>query len=321
VNLKLFTMLANGKKMNGEEIKSALKFETTTRHVLDWLDVLTTLGFLKRDGVFAEAVYYNNTDAEIFLDKNKPSYIGGILEMANNRLYKFWNNLEEGLQTGEPQNEAKGKAHGNMDFFDELYKDEAALQEFMNAMSGIQAGNFMALVSQFDFNEYNKLLDIGGADGWLCIQVCLHYSDIRCISFDLPPVAPLAKQKIAAFHLSDRIEVVSGDFLKDNFPGADLITMGNILHGVDETTKQQLIKKAYDSLPSGGALIIIENIIDNERRQNTFGLLMSLNMLIENGDAFDYTLNDFERWATTAGFKRVELLPLAGPTSAAIAYK
>ena len=109
--------------------------------------------------------------------------------------------------------------------------------------------------------------------------------------------------------------------MKNLFPKADLITMGNILHGLDEETKQEIVQKVYDTLPEDGAFMAIENIIDNDRRQNTFGMLMSLNMLIENGDAFDYTLNDFERWAKAAGFKKVELLPLAGPTSAAIAYK
>jgi len=97
--------------------------------------------------------------------------------------------------------------------------------------------------------------------------------------------------------------------------------MGNILHGCDEKTKQEVLNKVYDTLPANGVFIAIENIIDNERKQNTFGMLMSLNMLIENGDAFDYTFNDFTGWAKQAGFKNMELLPLAGPTSAAIAYK
>ena len=97
--------------------------------------------------------------------------------------------------------------------------------------------------------------------------------------------------------------------------------MGNILHGLDEKTKQEVVHKVYDALPANGVFIAIENIIDNERRQNTFGMLMSLNMLIENGDAFDYTFNDFAGWAKQAGFRNMELLPLAGPTSAAVAYK
>jgi cyclopropane fatty-acyl-phospholipid synthase-like methyltransferase len=240
--------------------------------------------------------------------------------MANHRLYKFWNDLDEGLITGKPQNETK-ESTGNMNFFEDLYKDEKALHEFMDAMSGIQTGNFMVLVKQFNFNSYQTLLDIGGADGWLSIQVCLNHPDIRCISFDLPAVAPVARKKIDSFRLGHRIQVTGGDFFRDEFPPADIITMGNILHGLDEEAKQKLVQKVYDRLPEGGAFMTIENIIDNDRKQNTFGLLMSLNMLIENGDAFDYTLDDFERWTKKAGFKKIELLPLAGPTSAAIAYK
>ncbi|MGN6395839.1 MAG: methyltransferase [Mucilaginibacter sp.] len=319
VKFKLFTLLSP-QRLSAKEIKQQLNLNCTERHVYDWLDALVSLGFLKRNGVLEEALYANADDTDFFLDKNKRTYMGGILEMSNSRLYRFWNGLDEALMTGKPQNEAK-ESGGNMNFFEKLYKDEAALQEFMDAMSGIQTGNFMKLARQFDFNNYQTLLDVGGADGWLSIQICLSYPDIQCISFDLAPVAPVAQKKIDSFGLTDRIKVMGGDFLKDLLPKADLITMGNILHGMDEETKQQLVKKVYDTLPEGGAFMAIENIIDNDRRQNTFGMLMSLNMLVENGDAFDYTLNDFETWAKAAGFKKVNLLPLAGPTSAAIAYK
>src|SRR6476646_7386465 len=280
VKLKLFTMLAE-KPLTAKMIQGRLRFGCSERHIYDWLDALVSLGFLERDGLLEKAHYSNAADVDLFLDKNKRSYMGGILEMANSRLDRLWNDLEEGLRTGEPQNEAKGATHGNMDFFTELYKDERALQEFMDAMSGIQTGNFMTLVNAFDFDKYQTLLDVGGADGWLSIQVCLRHPQIKCITFDLPPVAPIAEKKIAAFHLSDRIQTASGDFLKDDLPKADLITMGNILHGLNEPEKQKLVKKVYDILPEGGAFMAIENVIDEERRQNTFGLLMSLNMLIE----------------------------------------
>jgi hypothetical protein len=320
VRFELFTLLAS-RLLSAKEVKENLGLECTDRHVFDWLDVLTSLGFLQREGLLEKALYSNAEETDFFLDKNKKSYMGGILEMANNRLYKFWNNLDEGLLTGQPQNEGKGNPHGNMEFFTELYKDADKLQEFMNAMSGIQTGNFMALVNKFDFDKYDTLLDVGGADGWLSVQICLRYPNVHCITFDLPPVKPLAKKKIESFNLSDRITVAPGDFMKDEFPKANLITMGNILHGMNGEAKQQLIQKAYDALPADGAFMAIENIIDNERKHNTFGLLMSLNMLIENGDAFDYTLDDFEKWTKAAGFARTELIPLAGPTSAAIAYK
>ncbi len=320
VKFELFTLLAGG-SLSAKDIKEKLSLHCTDRHVFDWLDTLVSLGFLERKGLLENAIYANATDTDSFLDKNKPSYMGGILEMANNRLYRFWGDLEEGLLTGEPQNEGKGNSEGNMEFFSELYKNADKLQEFMNAMSGIQTGNFMALVNQFDFSRYNTLLDVGGADGWLSIQVCLRHPGIRCITFDLPPVESLAKKKIEGFKLNDRISTASGSFLNDGLPRADIITMGNILHGMNEAMKQQLIQKAYSALPDGGALIAIENVIDNDRRQNVFGLLMSLNMLIENGDGFDYSLNDFEQWTKAAGFQRVELMPLTGPAYAAIAFK
>jgi hypothetical protein len=320
VQFDLFTLLAP-QSLSAPEIREKLSLRCSERHVYDWLDALVSLGFLQRDGLLEGARYSNAPDTDLFLDKNKKSYMGGILEMANNRLYKYWDSLGEGLKTGQLQNEGKGREGGNMEFFTELYADEAKLREFVNAMAGIQTGNFMALAGKFDFSRYDTMLDIGGADGWLSVQVCLKHTEIRCITLDLPPVAPLAQARIAAFGLSDRIEFVGADFLKEEWPAAQLITMGNILHGMDEPTKQQLIQKVYDKLPEGGALMAIENIIDNDRRQNTFGMLMSLNMLIENGDAFDYTASDFEAWAKAAGFRQTELIPLAGPTSAIVAYK
>ena len=317
VNFKLFTLLS-GKSKSAKEIKDELHLGTTDRHVYDWLDVLASLGFLKRDGLLEDARYSNAEDTEIFLDTNKPSYIGGILKMGNNRLYKYWANLEEGLLTGKPQNESKDSS--NMQFFDDLYKSPEKLHEFVNAMSGIQGGNFMTLAKKFDFSKYKTMADIGGADGFLSCIIALQHPLIT-FTYDLPPVAPLATKKIASFNLTDRIKVASGDFLKDPIPSAEIITMGNILHGMNEDSKILLIKKVYDTLPADGVLIVIENIIDAERIKNTFGLLMSLNMLIENGDGFDFTLNDFENWTKAAGFKKAELVPFAGPTSAAIAYK
>ena len=188
-------------------------------------------------------------------------------------------------------------------------------------MSSIQKGNFLTLVKQFDFSQYQTVADIGGADAALSIQICLNYPNIQCTTFDLTPVAPLAEKKINEFKLGNRIKAMSGDIMVDPLPMADVISMGNILHGLDEKTKINMIKKVYDCLPSGGAFIAIENIIDNDRRENTFGLLMSLNMLIENGDAFDYTFTDFQQWTTAAGFSGQKLIPLTGPASAALAYK
>ena len=318
VKFKLFTLLA-GTSKSGKEIKEALQLGTSDRHVYDWLDTLVSLGFLKRDGLLDDAKYSNAPDTEMFLDTKKPTYIGGILQMANNRLYHHWSNLEEGLLTGKAQNETKDGT--NMHFFEDLYKSPEKLSEFVDAMSGIQGGNFMTLVKKFNFSNYKTLADIGGADGFLSALISLNHPQIACTTFDLPPVAPLAEAKLKQFNVADRVKVASGDFEKDPLPSAEIITMGNILHGLNEESKISLMKKVYDALPENGVFMAIENIIDNDRNKNTFGLLMSLNMLIENGDGFDYSQNDFDKWAKQVGFKRTELIPLEGPTSAAVAYK
>ncbi len=315
VNMGLFTHLAK-EGLSGKDIKSKLGLHD--RNLYDFLDTLVALGFLKRSGLKETAVYTNAEDTNLFLDKKKPTYVGGMLEMANNRLYSFWNNLEEGLKTGKPQNETKS---GGQPIFEILYTNKEMLREFLNAMGGIQMGNFMALSHAFDFSKYHTLCDLGGAGGFLAAQVAQHNPHMKCISFDLPPVAPLATENIAKMGLSEKVKTQSGDFFKNDIPKADVITMGNVLHDWGLADKKRLIKKAFDVLPKGGALVVIENIIDDERNKNAFGLMMSLNMMIETPEGFDFSFADFSQWAKEVGFTKTSLLPLTGPTSAVIAIK
>jgi hypothetical protein len=315
VEMGLFTLLNSG-PLTADEI--AGKLQLRSRAVFDFLDGLVALGLLQRDGSGQSGSYANTPETAVFLDTTSPQYIGGILEMANARLYPFWGGLTEALQTGEPQNEIK---HTGKSMFEELYADEGRLEQFMNAMAGISAGNFLALAEKFDFSKYNTVCDVGGATGQLSIILSQRHPHLKCMSFDLPVVEPIAKRSIAAAGLGDRVTAVPGDFFSSPLPKADVVTMGLILHDWNLERKLQLIQAAYDALPSGGALIAVENLIDDDRRQNVFGLMMSLNMLIEFGDAFDYTGADFRGWCEQIGFKKVEVIPLAGPGSAAIAYK
>ena len=316
VNMGLFTYLAKGPSP-GSEIM--LELGLHQRGLYDFLDTLVTLGFLKRDGLKETAVYSNTEETEVFLDKNKPSYIGGILQMANNRLYGFWNDLEAGLKTGLPQNEVKS---AGKPVFEELYANKERLKEFVNAMSGVQMGNFMAFAQKFDFNGYGTLCDIGGAGALLSAQVAMNNKNMVCVSYDLPQVSALAKDNIQKMGLDDRIIIQSGDFFEEEeLPKADVITMGNILHDWGLEEKKMLIKKSYTALPQGGAFIVIENIIDDNRSKNAFGLMMSLNMLIETPGGFDYTSADIDGWVKEAGFRKTSVMPLTGPSSAFIAIK
>jgi O-methyltransferase domain/Dimerisation domain len=315
VELGVFTYLADGSK-TAREIERALDLHP--RGTCDLLDTLVALGLLARDGNGVAGRYRNTAETAAFLDRNSLQYLGGVLEMANARLYRFWADLTPALKTGKPQNEIK---HSGRSMFDELYADPARLEQFVDAMVGFSAVNFAALAEKFDFSPYRTLADIGGASGQLSCLVASRHPHLSCRSCDLPAVKPIAERYIRKLGLSDRVEAGVIDFLHDEFPRADIVTMGMILHDWNLDRKKMLIAKAYRALPKGGALIAIENIIDDERRKNVFGLLMSLNMLIEFGDAFDFTGADFAGWCREAGFSRCEVRYLAGPASAGIAYK
>jgi hypothetical protein len=315
VELELFTHLG-ADSMTGEQIGERL--ELHPRGIHDFLDTLVALRFLDREGDGSDGRYRNTAETAAFLDKRSPTYIGGILEMCNARLYRFWGDLTEALQTGKPQNEIK---HTGKPMFEELYSDPARLEQFMNAMQGISLDNFHALAEKLDFSKYKTVCDVGGATGQLCTTLATHHPHLQCTSYDLPVVAPIAQKAIATAGLADRVTVASGDFFADPLPQADVITMGLILHDWNLDRKMHLIRAAYDALPEGGAFIVIENLIDDARRENAFGLMMSLNMLIEFGDAFDFTGGDFAGWCREAGFRDVEILPLTGPASAGVAYK
>ncbi|MCR9086775.1 MAG: acetylserotonin O-methyltransferase [Rhodobacteraceae bacterium] len=315
VDLGLFSRLAAG-PMTASEI--CAEYGLLARPGTDFLDLLVSAELLARQGDGEDARYLNTPETAAFLDRTQPEYIGGIIELWAKRNFGFWNTLTEAMQTGRAQNETKD---GGTPFFETLYADPARLEAFMDAMTGSSIRNFRALAESFPFSRYHSLVDIGGADGLLAREVAVRHEGLSITTLDLPEVTEIAARKIAEAGLSDRITAQSGDFFAEPLPKADVITMGMILHDWNLERKQALVRKAYDALPEGGAFIVIEALIDDARRENTFGLFLSLNMLIEFGDAFDYTGAEFISWCREAGFRRFEILSLDGPSSAAIAYK
>jgi hypothetical protein len=311
IELGVFTELAQGPE-TFDRLSARLGLHP--RSARDFLDTLVALGFLARDG----DRYGNTVDTGVFLDRAKPSYVGGILEMANHRLYPFWGHLTEALRTGLPQNEVKTGGPG---MFETLYADPARLQQFLAAMTGISRGANMAIARVFPWKNYRAFVDVGTAQGDLAAQVALANPALQGIGFDLPQVAPIFEAYTAQVGVADRVRFVAGDFFNDPLPEADVVMMGHILHDWDLPTKKMLIGKAFAAIPKGGALIVYESIIDDDRSKNAFGLMMSLNMLIETPGGFDYTGADCSGWMQEAGFSSTQVTPLVGPDSMVVGIK
>jgi len=311
IEIGVFTELARGPE-RFEPLSGRLGLHP--RSARDFLDTLVALGFLTRSG----DLYANTPETDVFLVRTKPTYVGGVLEMANHRLYPFWGHLTEALRTGQPQNEVKGGGPG---VFETLYADPARLKQFLSAMSGISRGANMTIALKFPWKDYRTFVDVGTAQGDLATQIVLANQHVRGTGFDLPEVAPIFEEYVQNAGIADRLTFEPGSFFERDLPRADVVLMGHILHDWDLPTKKMLVKKAFDAVPSGGALVVYEAIIDDDRSKNAFGLMMSLNMLIETPGGFDYTGADCEGWMREAGFKTTRVEPLVGPDSMVVGIK
>ena len=313
VEMGVFTELAETGPQHFDELSGHLGLHP--RSSRDFLDTLVALKFLHR----TDNNYANTPETDLFLDRRKPSYIGGILEMANARLYPFWGHLTEALRTGRPQNESS-KGSGESPFT-ALYADPARLKNFLAAMSGISRGANIAIAKTVPWSNYKTYADIGTAQGDLAVQIALANPHLHGIGYDLPECAPIFEEYAEAHGLNGRVRFQAGDFFTQPLPNVDVITMGHILHDWNLDEKKMLIRKAYDALNPGGAFVVYDSIIDDDRSQNAFGLLMSLNMLIETSGGFDYTGADCINWMKEAGFCDARVEHLVGPESMVIAFK
>jgi len=301
VEIGLFTELAKGPADLGT---IARKFDLHQRSAADFLDALVTLKFLQRD----RGVYRNSAEADRFLDKAKPDYMGGIFEMANARLYAFWGSLTDALRTGLKQNETKD----DPEIFQKMYADPERLKGFLKAMTGLSKHSGRAIAQKFDWRPYKTFVDVGAAEGAVPVELALAHKHLTGGGFDLPQVQPVFEQYVREHGLAERITFQVGDMFKDKWTKTDVIIMGHILHDWGMERKRLLLSRAYDALPKDGAVIVYDCMIDDERSQHLGGLLMSLNMLIETDDGFDYTFGQCRQWMRETGFRETRVEHLAG---------
>ncbi|MFE9575168.1 methyltransferase [Nocardia sp. NPDC006044] len=302
----LFTELAAGPLAKNDLIA---KLGWHQRAAGPVLDALTEIGLLRRrrDGRYA-----NSRQAALFLDRGKPSYVGGLLELSSKRLYELWSGLDHLLRTGGPEAEEE---RGDNEFFTTLYRDPVALENFLSGMTGISTGEAMLIAARFPWKHFRTFVDIGSAQGALPVRVALTHPHLSGASLDLAAVGPVFEAYIASFGLSSRIRFISGNMHVGPLPTADVICFGHLLHGYSEATRCELISKAYAALPAGGALLVYDAMVRPGRRDNLTSYLSSVNIMLETREGFEATTTQCIGWLRDAGFVDIEQRHLIGPTS------
>lgn len=310
-SLGLFSELAE-RPLTGDELRARLTLHPRSAH--DFLDTLVALGLLER----TDGTYANIPATARYLVRGEPTYLGGFLEMTDARMYGLWGRLEAALRTGEPQNEIES---GDEDIYATLYADPDRLAAFQQAMTGLSMGSVLALVDAIDWSPYRTVADIGCAEGFLLTRLLRRHPHLRGTGFDLSAVAPAFQQRLAESGLTDRLAFRAGDFFTEPLPQADVLIFDHILSNWDLPTCRTLLRKAHEALTDGGLVVIYETLLDDDRRENVDGLLMSLTMLLETPGGFEYTGADCRGWLADAGFRESHVRHLSGPESMVIGRK
>lgn len=307
VELDVATHLAAHGPMAAPELTSRLGLHP--RGALDFLDALVALGVLEREA----GVYSNTPVAAQHLDRARPeTYLGHFFEFAGADWYPAWQTLTDALRTGEPQNNGKD---ATTDPFTAIYDDPDRTRRFQRMQSGMSLGPTLSLAERFPWAEHTTVADIGCSEGAFLVRLLGRQPHLTAVGFDLPPVGRQFTDTVAAAGLTARIAFTEGDFFTDPLPRADVLSFGHILHDWDVPTRRMLLRKAYDALPEGGAVILREALIDDDRRGDPLPLLVSLHMLVETPGGCDYTGADGKGWLAEAGFHDLRVEHLAGSVS------
>lgn len=307
VELGVFSELAAG-PLSAEALAARIGIQR--RASIDFFDALVALGMLDRD----ESGYRNTPEADLYLDRAKRTYIGGMAEMQSTVGYRVWGSLTDALRTGEPQTTARGD-------FDVLYADPQRTRRFLSAMTGGSLAAASAMAERFPWGDHRTFVDIGTAQGCLPVEIALRHGHLVGGGFDLPAVAAYFDEYVASFGLADRLRFFPGDFRVDALPEAEVLVLGNMLCDLDLEGKYELLRKTFCALPRGGALVVYESLIDDDRRHNSAALLASLATVLQKAGAFGCTGSQCRSLMEDVGFRHTYLEPLEGPRTMVVGRK
>ena len=311
VKLGVFDALAASPKTLGD---LATELQASSDGLERLLDACVGLALLTR----RDAGYANTPAAEAYLCSHSPRRLTGYLSYSNDVMWKLWEHLDDAVREGTHRWQQVYGWDGPI--FQNFFRDEAAKREFLLGMHGFGMICSPQIVAAFDLGRFRKLADLGGATGHLAVAACERYPELRAVVFDLPEAVPLAKEMIAQTPVAARIEVQSGDFFSDPLPEADLYALGRIVHDWSEEKALALLQRIHAALPAGGALLIAEKVLNDDKLGPRWAQMQSLNMLTCT-EGKERTLGEYRELLRRAGFSRVEGQRTTAPLDAVLATK
>lgn len=301
VEVGLFGLLASGGRTD-EELRGELNLHP--RVARDFLDALVSLGVLDKDG----DQYTNGELADRYLVPAKPSFIGGFIELAADLQWTAWSRLTRALRTGEMQVSTVPDAGAEL-FRTPVVKDPDRIGRFMTAMDSHSTRIGAELAQRVDWSKYSNFADIGGARGNLAARIVIGQPQLRGVCFDRAASEPFFREHIESLGVAGKVTFQAGDFFTDPLPAADVLIFGHVLHDWDPETRKLLIRRAYQALHPGGALIIYDRMI-NDQLSDPDVLLLSLTFTLTSAGGSEYRVAECQKWLQDTGFKDITAIPI-----------
>jgi tRNA A58 N-methylase Trm61 len=330
VELGVFTKISayqghdDSKSVTLREFQNIIGIEES-RPAEAFTTALVSLGLLKvNKNKNGEKAFTNSEVSSMFLDKSKSTYMGDVIAMFDERLYKRWDKLSEALKTNKPIGEKQGQDIEST--FDKAKSNQEAEQvkKFTHAMYGVSIGPAMALAKNVDFSNHKKMMDIGGGSGVYAIQVVANSpNNMSAVVLDSKPVCQVADEYIKQYNLQNKVQTMTFDFFKDQLPNdCDVAFLSHVIHIFDKDKNITLLKKIHDSLSNeNGIILISEWVLNDEKTGPISSALMGLTMIVENSRGRGYSYSEISQMLTEAGFKNIEKRPLIEPAEIVIGYK
>lgn len=257
--------------------------------------------------------------AETYLRRDSPSTLAGYIRYSDAALYPLWGHLDDALREGSNRwAQTFGATAGEL--FSHFFRTEDAKRDFLAGMHGMGQLSSPVIVRSIDLSRFKRLADLGGATGHLAIAACQQYPALEAIVLDLPQVIPVTREYVTAAQLDTRIQCLPGDFFQDSLPPADLYTLGRILHDWTEAKILHLLRKIHDALPRGGALLICEKLLNDDKCGPLSANLQSLNMLTVT-EGRERTLSEYRTLLESCGFADCVGIRTGTPLDAIFAQK